>query len=616
MDDLLLHAKLQKKNPKLSLILSQSSKNCLICRVYKCKTASLQNVIVRNLNKKYLTTRESYNAKVINDIVYNENTHVVSVFKDYLIFDEVSEYLKRFYAKDESATRLPKIYNFYDQYSKVFPNYYAVFPENKAMFKNIERKQRVIDEGHKIAEKNKKKVEEVHESVELDKLFTTIFLKDLNKPDKTMSQYMDTFEEKEKSVSQLQSFLKNKAKKDKKSMLVPLNEMSLQKLVDKFIFKDSQSLIDVTGTIKQIDAQKSLFDESGIEAKKDSKVDDKSASPNTTKSRKESSKQPPALSAPKGSFTGGLQKSGSVTRVQSPAEHTSSRNSVPSVAGGGVWSTLKGQVTSSRASSEMHVKTIVAGNIPIIVTRRGPKTVKKQFNVDSKGALQRSKTKSPIVWNGADKSPVELEGYTHPVVTNLKGKNTGTKKGANQIPLAGDISPYRVREVSQKKMVFSNKLPNPSTHLNVIATEIRTDIYGGGKRSIPGIFSTGMGNVLLSTKSTNPKRNMVIELEGPKGSTRSSKPESKQFKSDYLNKLQTKSERNNNGIIPKIKEQDGLAGLVYSSSMGLLDHRTTGSVIHQTVSPKQGWRNNGHLAKNRRSGSYNKMQPGGRVKRA
>jgi hypothetical protein len=44
-----------------------------------------------------MTSKEYYNVKIINDIIYNEPTHVVSVFKDYLIYDDVSEFLKRPY---------------------------------------------------------------------------------------------------------------------------------------------------------------------------------------------------------------------------------------------------------------------------------------------------------------------------------------------------------------------------------------------------------------------------------------------------------------------------------------------------------------------------------------
>ena len=97
-------------------------------------------VIWNNFEQKYLTSKEYYNTKIINDIIYNETTNIVSVFKDYLIYDDVSEFLKRFYKKNESVSRLPKVITFYDTYSKVFPNYVCL-PESKFMFKNIERKQ-------------------------------------------------------------------------------------------------------------------------------------------------------------------------------------------------------------------------------------------------------------------------------------------------------------------------------------------------------------------------------------------------------------------------------------------------------------------------------------------
>lgn len=86
-----------------------------------------------------MTSREYYNVKIVNDVIYNETTHIVSVFKDYLIFDDVSEFLKRYYFVHEAEQRLPKMFEFYEKYSKVFPNY-VLLPENKYMFKNIERK--------------------------------------------------------------------------------------------------------------------------------------------------------------------------------------------------------------------------------------------------------------------------------------------------------------------------------------------------------------------------------------------------------------------------------------------------------------------------------------------
>lgn len=49
------------------------------------------------------------NQKVVNDLIYNEQTHAVSVFKDYLILDDINEFLKRGYTVAETKARLPKL---------------------------------------------------------------------------------------------------------------------------------------------------------------------------------------------------------------------------------------------------------------------------------------------------------------------------------------------------------------------------------------------------------------------------------------------------------------------------------------------------------------------------
>ena len=48
--------------------------------------------------------------KAVNDLVYNEPTHLVSVFKDFLILDDINEFLKRPYTHVEQRTRLPKLF--------------------------------------------------------------------------------------------------------------------------------------------------------------------------------------------------------------------------------------------------------------------------------------------------------------------------------------------------------------------------------------------------------------------------------------------------------------------------------------------------------------------------
>jgi hypothetical protein len=62
----------------------------------------LKTLVRDSLDKKYLTSQDYYNSKIVSDVMYNENRHIVSVFKDYLIFDDFSEYLKRYYRDQEA----------------------------------------------------------------------------------------------------------------------------------------------------------------------------------------------------------------------------------------------------------------------------------------------------------------------------------------------------------------------------------------------------------------------------------------------------------------------------------------------------------------------------------
>ena len=124
------------------------------------------------LGRSKYTKSDSYNKKVINDIIFNENTHTVSVIKEFLLWDDFSEFFKRFYRKEESSIRLIKIYDFYDQSSKVFHNYFII-PESKFMFKNIEKKQKFLDEQHKEKHKEEKMMP--------NKIFSIHFIKEMEK---------------------------------------------------------------------------------------------------------------------------------------------------------------------------------------------------------------------------------------------------------------------------------------------------------------------------------------------------------------------------------------------------------------------------------------------------
>ena len=97
------------------------------------------------LIKRYNKPLSYHDVKIINDILYNEKTHYVEQFKEYLIYEDYNEFLKRFYKSFEISIKLPKILFFYDKYSKIYANY-TVIPESRYMYKNIKRKQKMIDQ--------------------------------------------------------------------------------------------------------------------------------------------------------------------------------------------------------------------------------------------------------------------------------------------------------------------------------------------------------------------------------------------------------------------------------------------------------------------------------------
>ena len=113
--------------------------------------------IYKLFNKKYSKMPSNYNMNIIENIIYNEKSHIVATFKDRLIIDDTGEFLKRYYKKKESEIRLPKFYEYYDLYSKIFPNY-TTFYEGKYLYQNIQRKQRMIDlqEQLEMEEENNK----------------------------------------------------------------------------------------------------------------------------------------------------------------------------------------------------------------------------------------------------------------------------------------------------------------------------------------------------------------------------------------------------------------------------------------------------------------------------
>jgi len=91
----------------------------------KNKIIKKSSIIFQNL-KKYSTTKKSYDIFIINSIIFDQKMHIVSIFKNYLLWDETSEFLKRFYNEAESLERIPNISQYYESYTLFAPVYFGL----------------------------------------------------------------------------------------------------------------------------------------------------------------------------------------------------------------------------------------------------------------------------------------------------------------------------------------------------------------------------------------------------------------------------------------------------------------------------------------------------------
>ena len=118
----------------------------------------------KNLSLKYNSFENSYTLVCINNLIYTENCHIVARFKDFLYYDDDTEFLNKFFIKNEQKKILSKIFNFYSKYCKVFPNY-MILPENEFLYRNLRKKQKLIDQFNEI----KKEEEENRKHLRLRK---------------------------------------------------------------------------------------------------------------------------------------------------------------------------------------------------------------------------------------------------------------------------------------------------------------------------------------------------------------------------------------------------------------------------------------------------------------
>ena len=155
------HDKKQLMINKTSTSISVLNKNKSSTLSMTKPTCSLKETMSKLYSKmrfelhKYNQSTKKINIKIINDIIYDENKRIVSIFKDYLLWDEFSDFFKKCYNLNYSYAMLPKIGRYYEIYTKFFPEYGPLEDLLYILAKYIKKQKKYLQ----MLEENEDKVE-------------------------------------------------------------------------------------------------------------------------------------------------------------------------------------------------------------------------------------------------------------------------------------------------------------------------------------------------------------------------------------------------------------------------------------------------------------------------
>ena len=107
------------------------------------------------LYSKYNSSNISYGIKKIDDLIFLETSLYTNKFREFLLYDEETDFLRRFYSSKEQIPKLKNILLFYKKYSKIFPNY-IIMSGSKYLYKNIQKKQKMINNLQEMKKQEKR----------------------------------------------------------------------------------------------------------------------------------------------------------------------------------------------------------------------------------------------------------------------------------------------------------------------------------------------------------------------------------------------------------------------------------------------------------------------------
>ena len=145
-----------KSFPKQKKTKEKSNKNKSNKNTLKEYKFSLKNVYAR-LNKeliKYNFSEKENNLQKTNEIIFDRNKRIVSIFKDYLLWNETSDFIKEYYKVSDSVKLFQKMCGYYEEYTLTFPEYGPLEDILKIIKKYIKKKKIIFEKNEENEEKS------------------------------------------------------------------------------------------------------------------------------------------------------------------------------------------------------------------------------------------------------------------------------------------------------------------------------------------------------------------------------------------------------------------------------------------------------------------------------
>ena len=169
------------------------------------KINNYMKIAHKKIYTKYSTNlKQNYNLLLINNILSNSKCHIVALFKEYLLYDEHGEFLKRYYKYYEITSRLIKTFHYYSKTYILYPNYSPLF-ESKYLYRNIIKKQMIINKMIREKKRNIKKGKEKEikdENKNEDNFFSNTIYNDILNESKSFASLLFGEEGKNKKNEQ------------------------------------------------------------------------------------------------------------------------------------------------------------------------------------------------------------------------------------------------------------------------------------------------------------------------------------------------------------------------------------------------------------------------------